>query len=154
MFSFLTGRSVLILHNRSSFVILIGLAFFEPRDYRGVFVIQGNKPGLYNPGLFCYLKERLCRCIGKSAFGHTPGGCCPPADRRPGASLLSAVVLSPLFRSAALIRQKTDKARPRACVRGRASSLSLYRRRSKPRPIVCKTKGVVTRTFPKLAISK
>ena len=37
---FLTGRSVLILHNRSSFVILIGLASFEPRDYRGVFVIQ------------------------------------------------------------------------------------------------------------------
>ena len=73
---------------------------------------EGNKPGLYNAGLFCYLKERLCRCIGKSAFGHTPGGCCPPATRRPGASLLPAVVLSPLFRSAALIRQKTDKARP------------------------------------------
>ena len=40
---FLTGRSVLILHNRSSFVILIGLASFEPRDYRGVFVIQKKR---------------------------------------------------------------------------------------------------------------
>ena len=36
----LTGRSTLILHNRSSFVILIGLASFEPRDYRGVFVYK------------------------------------------------------------------------------------------------------------------
>ena len=46
MILFLTGRSVLILHNRSSFVILIGLASFETRDYRGVFVIQKNTYGL------------------------------------------------------------------------------------------------------------
>ena len=35
-----TGRSSSIVHNRSLFVCLIGLAFFEPRDYRGVFVSQ------------------------------------------------------------------------------------------------------------------
>ena len=40
---FLTGRSVFILHNRSPFVFLIGLAFSDPRDYRGVFVIQKKR---------------------------------------------------------------------------------------------------------------
>ena len=63
---FLTGRSVLILHNRSSFVILIGLASFEPRDYRGVFVIQqkgaprgapflSNKSTVRRPDIRCSL---------------------------------------------------------------------------------------------------
>ena len=37
------GRSSSIVHNRSFFVCLIGLAFFEPRDYRGVFVLKQKR---------------------------------------------------------------------------------------------------------------
>ena len=66
-----TGRSSSIVHNRSLFACLIGLAFFEPRDYRGVFVEQ-KSPDDENHWDFCFYQCEKSYIVDTHVFKSKP----------------------------------------------------------------------------------